>query len=246
YGGAISGRGPRYCPSVEDKIVKFPDAARHQVFLEPEGLDTHELYLNGLSTSLPVSVQLELLRAVPGLERAKLTRPGYAIEYDYYPPTQLAPWLETKAIEHLFFAGQINGTSGYEEAAGQGIVAGINAARRAAGEPAFTLDRTESYIGVMIDDLVTKGTFEPYRLLTSRAEHRLLLRHDNADLRLTEKGREIGLVSDERWERFQERKAAIAEIGSRLRRLTIPAGRSFGSDGQTVTVSQQTTALALL
>src|SRR2546430_3836147 len=177
YGGAISGRGPRYCPSVEDKIVKFPDAKRHQVFLEPEGLDTHELYVNGLSTSLPVPVQLEFLRAVPGLERARMTRAGYAIEYDYYPPTQLTPWLETKAVEQLFFAGQINGTTGYEEAAGQGVVAGINAVRRLRGQEPVLLGRDAAYIGVLVDDLVTRGVDEPYRLVTSRSEVRLLLRH---------------------------------------------------------------------
>src|SRR2546428_1242487 len=210
YGGAISGRGPRYCPSVEDKIVKFPDAKRHQVFLEPEGLDTHELYVNGLSTSLPVSVQLEFLHAVPGLERATMTRPGYAIEYDYYPPTQLTPWLETKSIEHLFFAGQINGTTGYEEAAGQGLIAGINAALKVARQPPLVLDRSQAYLGVMIDDLVTKGVDEPYRMFTSRAEYRLLLRHDNSDRRLTPIGRRIGLVSAERWQRYEAHEAAIA------------------------------------
>src|SRR3989441_10228093 len=176
YGGAISGRGPRYCPSVEDKIVKFPDAKRHQVFLEPEGLDTQELYVNGLSTSLPVPVQLEFLRAVPGLERARMTRPGYAIEYDYYPPTQLTPWLETKLIENLFFAGQINGTTGYEEAAGQGLIAGINAANKVQGKAPFILKRSDAYLGVMIDEIITKELDEPYRMFTSRAEHRLLLR----------------------------------------------------------------------
>src|SRR2546426_4607047 len=175
YGGAISGRGPRYCPSVEDKIVKFPDAKRHQVFLEPEGLDTHELYVNGLSTSLPVPVQLEFLRAVPGLERARMTRPGYAIEYDYYPPTQLTPWLETKAIEHLFFAGQINGTTGYEEAAGQGVVAGINAVRRIRGAEPVILGRDAAYIRVLAHDLVNPGVDEPYPLFTSRAEVCLLV-----------------------------------------------------------------------
>jgi len=195
YGGAISGRGPRYCPSVEDKIVKFPEAKRHQVFLEPEGLDTQELYVNGLSTSLPVPVQLEFLRAVPGLERAKMTRPGYAIEYDYYPPTQLTPWLETKAVEHLFFAGQINGTTGYEEAAGQGVVAGINAVRRIRGAEPVILGRDDAYIGVLVDDLVTRGVDEPYRLFTSRSEFRLLLRQDNALRRLAPLAERLELLS---------------------------------------------------
>src|SRR5215510_9635638 len=196
YGGAISGRGPRYCPSVEDKIVKFPDAPRHQIFLEPEGLDTHELYVNGLSTSLPVHVQLEFLHAVPGLECALMTRPGYAIEYDYYPPDQLTPWLETKAVERLFFAGQINGTTGYEEAAGQGVVAGINAVRRLRGEEPVVFGRGDAYVGVLVDDLVTRGVDEPYRLFTSRAEFRLLLRQDNALRRLLPLAERLGLLND--------------------------------------------------
>ncbi|HKV70572.1 MAG TPA: tRNA uridine-5-carboxymethylaminomethyl(34) synthesis enzyme MnmG [Gemmatimonadales bacterium] len=195
YGGAISGRGPRYCPSVEDKIVKFPDAPRHQIFLEPEGLDTHELYVNGLSTSLPPSVQLEFLHAVPGLESARMTRPGYAIEYDYYPPTQLTPWLETKLVERLFFAGQINGTTGYEEAAGQGAVAGINAVRRIRGQEPVILGRDDGYIGVLVDDLVTRGVDEPYRLFTSRSEFRLLLRQDNALRRLAPVAERLGLLT---------------------------------------------------
>jgi len=213
YGGAISGRGPRYCPSVEDKIVKFPDAKRHQVFLEPEGLDTHELYVNGLSTSLPVSVQLEFLRAVPGLERAKMTRPGYAIEYDYYPPTQLTPWLETKVVEHLFFAGQINGTTGYEEAAGQGVVAGINAVRRIRGAEPVIPGRDDAYIGVLVDDLVTRGVDEPYRLFTSRSEFRLLLRQDNALRRLAPLAERLGLLSAAEWRvatrRFEEEEELL-------------------------------------
>ena len=218
YGGAISGRGPRYCPSVEDKIVKFPDAKRHQVFLEPEGLDTHELYVNGLSTSLPVPVQLEFLHAVPGLERAKMTRPGYAIEYDYYPPTQLTPWLETKVVEHLFFAGQINGTTGYEEAAGQGVVAGINAVRRIRGAEPVLLGRDDAYIGVLVDDLVTRGVDEPYRLFTSRSEFRLLLRQDNALRRLAPLAERLGLLSAAEWRvathRFEEEEELLRVAGA--------------------------------
>ena len=196
YGGAISGRGPRYCPSVEDKIVKFPDAERHQVFLEPEGLDTTELYVNGLSTSLPPEVQLELLRAVPGLESVRMTRPGYAIEYDYFPPTQLTPWLETKTLKGLFFAGQVNGTTGYEEAAGQGAIAGLNAALAATGRPPEVLGREQAMIGVLVDDLVHRGVDEPYRLFTSRAEFRLVLRQDNALRRLFPLAERLKLLSD--------------------------------------------------
>jgi len=214
YGGAIASRGPRYCPSVEDKIVKFPHAARHQVFLEPEGLDTHEIYLNGLSTSLPVRAQLEILRTIPGLEHARLTRPGYAIEYDYFPPTQLTPWLESKAVERLFFAGQVNGTTGYEEAAGQGVIAGINAVRRVRGDEPVLLGRDDAYIGVLVDDLVTRGVDEPYRLFTSRAEFRLLLRQDNALRRLLPLAERLGLLSDDErriaTQRMRDEERAIA------------------------------------
>ena len=206
YGGAISGRGPRYCPSIEDKIVKFPDAGRHQVFLEPEGLDTAEMYVNGLSTSLPPKVQLEFLRTVPGLEAVRMTRPGYAIEYDYYPPTQLSPTLEYQEIEGFFLAGQVNGTTGYEEAAGQGVVAGINAAAKALGRDPLVLRRDQAFIGVLIDDLVSRGVDEPYRLFTSRSEYRLLLRQDNALRRLLPIAETYGLLDQ------QERESAHGRL----------------------------------
>ncbi|BCU83411.1 tRNA uridine 5-carboxymethylaminomethyl modification enzyme MnmG [Polycladomyces abyssicola] len=221
YSGMIEGRGPRYCPSIEDKIVRFADKNRHQIFLEPEGRNTLEMYVQGLSTSLPEDVQLAILRTINGLENVEMMRTGYAIEYDAIVPTQLWPSLETKLVENLFTAGQINGTSGYEEAAGQGIMAGINAARKVQGKEPVILDRSQAYIGVLIDDLVTKGTDEPYRLLTSRAEYRLLLRHDNADLRLTEIGYRIGLIPEERYRRFVAKKEAIEREMARLRETKV-------------------------
>jgi len=214
YGGEIGGRGPRYCPSIEDKIVRFPDAARHQVFLEPEGLETTELYVNGLSTSLPGEIQLKFLQSVPGLESVRMTKVGYAIEYDYFPPHQLRHTLEVRDIEQLFFAGQINGTTGYEEAAGQGIVAGINAALRAQGRPPFVLERDQAYIGVLIDDLITKGVDEPYRLFTSRAEYRLLLRQDNCVARLGSLASDLGLLTTEQRATLQEYKQLEASVRS--------------------------------
>ena len=224
YSGIIEGVGPRYCPSIEDKVVRFADKNSHQTFVEPEGLNTHEIYPNGISTSLPFDVQIELVHSMPGFEKAHITRPGYAIEYDYFDPRDLKASLQTKFIDGLFFAGQINGTTGYEEAAAQGLIAGLNAARRSAGADSWSPRRDQAYMGVMIDDLVTRGTREPYRMFTSRAEYRLLLREDNADLRLTALGRELGLVDDTRWQRFTARRDAIEQEQQRLHKLWVRPG----------------------
>jgi len=249
YSGAIEGAGPRYCPSIEDKVVRFADRSRHQVFIEPEGLHTHELYPNGISTSLPFDVQVELVRSMPGFANAHLTRPGYAVEYDFFDPRGLRPSLETQAIGGLFFAGQINGTTGYEEAAAQGLVAGLNAARQARGLEPWTPRRDEAYMGVLIDDLVTQGTREPYRMFTSRAEYRLQLREDNADLRLTARGRELDLVGDGRWQAFEARREAIEGERQRLARTWLNAGNPLGralEDAHGIRLSRETSALDLL
>lgn len=218
YSGIIEGVGPRYCPSIEDKVVRFADRDSHQIFVEPEGLDTHEVYPNGISTSLPFDVQYELVRSMLGFENAEIIRPGYAIEYDFFDPRDLKSSLETKHLKALFFAGQVNGTTGYEEAAAQGLIAGLNAARLVQGKASWCPGRDQAYMGVMIDDLVTRGTQEPYRMFTSRAEYRLLLREDNADLRLTAKGRELGLVDDERWQVFENKRSSIDSLQEKLKK----------------------------
>ncbi|HEY1991208.1 MAG TPA: tRNA uridine-5-carboxymethylaminomethyl(34) synthesis enzyme MnmG [Gammaproteobacteria bacterium] len=249
YTGVIEGVGPRYCPSVEDKVMRFADKPSHQIFIEPEGLDTHEVYPNGISTSLPFDVQYELVRSIQGFENAHILRPGYAIEYDYFDPRDLRHSLETKALGGLFFAGQINGTTGYEEAAAQGLLAGINAARKVQDENPWCPGREEAYLGVLVDDLVTRGAPEPYRMFTSRAEHRLMLREDNADLRLTEQGRRLGLVDETRWNAFSLKREAIDKESARLAAILVRPGDLSEEDAVThfgAPLSRETYALELL
>lgn len=246
YNGQIQGIGPRYCPSFEDKVMRFPDRDRHLIHLEPEGLDVDEIYVNGMSMSLPEDVQREIVANLPGLESARFLRPGYAVEYDFVQPTELRPSLETRRIGRLFLAGQINGTSGYEEAAGQGLLAGVNAGLTVKGRPPFVVGRNQGYLGVMVDDLVSRGCLEPYRLFTSRAEHRLHLRADNADLRLTERGRELGLVGDARWDAFQARRARLARNQETLRRVSVTAPSGARVTGEDALKWQEVTAESLI
>jgi tRNA uridine 5-carboxymethylaminomethyl modification enzyme len=249
YTGQIEGIGPRYCPSIEDKVVRFAEKASHQIFVEPEGLDVVEIYPNGISTSLPFDVQLAMVRSITGFENAHITRPGYAIEYDFFDPRGLDNTLQTKSVSGLFFAGQINGTTGYEEAAAQGLLAGINAARHVREQAGWCPRRDEAYLGVLVDDLITHGTTEPYRMFTSRAEYRLQLREDNADVRLAGTGRELGLVDDRRWAAFQTKQEAVATESARLRALWATPGNALGREVEAtlgVAVSRETNVLDLI